>query len=40
MYKGMIKFADDAKLGGIVDSENGYQKLQQGLDHLGKWFKK
>ena len=42
--QGMIsKFVDDTKIGGIVDSEEGYQKLQQDLDQLrsgprnGKW---
>eukprot|EP00061_Rhincodon_typus_P000477 g11833.t1 len=34
------KFADDAKIGGIVDNEEGYQKLQQDRDQLGKWAKK
>ena len=34
------KFADDTKIGGIVDCEEGYQKLQQDLDQLGKWAKK
>ena len=39
--QGMIsKFADDTKIGGIVDIEEGYQKLQQDLDQLGKWAKK
>ena len=28
------KFADDTKLGGIADSEEGYQKLQGDLDQL------
>ena len=32
--------SDDTKIGGIVDSEEGYQKLQQDLDQLGKWAEK
>jgi len=39
--QGMIsKFADDTKVGSIVDSEERYQKLQQDLDQLGKWAEK
>ena len=35
---GMVsKFADDTKIGGIVDSEEGYLRLQQDLDQLGQW---
>ena len=34
------KFADDTKIDGIIDSEEGYQKLQQDLDQLGKWAEK
>eukprot|EP00061_Rhincodon_typus_P007614 g29472.t1 len=34
------KFVDDTKIGGIVDSEKGYQKLQQDLNQLGKWAEK
>ena len=35
---GMVsKFADDIKIGGIVDSEEGYLGLQQDLDQLGQW---
>ena len=30
------KFADDAKIGGIVDSEEGYLGLQLDLDQLGQ----
>eukprot|EP00061_Rhincodon_typus_P001185 g13986.t1 len=38
---GMIcKFTDDTKIGGIMDGEEGYQKLQQDLDQLGKWAEK
>eukprot|EP00061_Rhincodon_typus_P004217 g22023.t1 len=39
--QGMIsKFADDIKIDGIVDSEEGYRKLQQDLDLLEKWAEK
>ena len=31
------KCADESKLGGIIDSEEGYQELQGDLDQLGKW---
>ena len=31
------KFADDTKIGGIVDSEEGYLRLQWDLDQLGQW---
>jgi len=35
---GMVsKFSDDTKIGGIVDSEEGYLGLQQDLDQLGQW---
>eukprot|EP00061_Rhincodon_typus_P013300 g39589.t1 len=34
------KFVDDIKIDGFVDSEEGYQKLQEDLDQLGKWAKK
>lgn len=35
--QGMIsKYVDDIKVGGIIDSEDGYQKLQQDPDQLGK----
>lgn len=36
--QGMIsKYVDDIKVGGIIDSEDGYQILQQDPDQLGKW---
>eukprot|EP00061_Rhincodon_typus_P014449 g41472.t1 len=39
--QGMISmFVDDTKIGSIMDSEEGYQKLQQNLDQLGKWTEK
>ena len=31
------KFADDTKIGGIVDSEESYLRLQRDLDQLGQW---
>ena len=35
---GMVsKFTDDTKIGGIMDSEEGYLGLQQDLDQLGQW---
>ena len=35
---GMVsKFADDTKIGGIVDSEESYRQLQPDLDQLGQW---
>ena len=35
---GMVsKFADDTKIGGIVDNEEGYLGLQWNLDQLGQW---
>ena len=35
---GMVsKVADDTKIGGIVDSEDGYLLLQRDLDQLGQW---
>jgi len=30
-------FADDPRIGGIVDSEEGYRGLQRDLTHLGQW---
>eukprot|EP00061_Rhincodon_typus_P005451 g24982.t1 len=39
--QGMIdKFVDDTKISCTVDNEEGYQKLQQDLDQLGKWAEK
>ena len=35
---GMVsKFADDTKIGGTVDSEEGYLGMQRDLDQLGQW---
>ena len=35
---GMVrKFADDTKIGGTVDSEESYLRLQRDLDQLGQW---
>eukprot|EP00061_Rhincodon_typus_P007068 g28364.t1 len=31
------KFADDTKIGGVVDSEVGYLKVQQDLDQMDLW---
>ena len=31
------KFADDTKIGGRVNSEEGYLGLQRDLDQLGQW---
>ena len=31
------KFADDTKIGGIMDSEESYLGLQWDPDHLGQW---
>eukprot|EP00061_Rhincodon_typus_P004049 g21629.t1 len=31
------KFEDDIKIGGVVDSEEGYLRLQQDLDQMGQW---
>ena len=36
--RGMVsKVADESKLGGIIDTKEGYQKLHGDLDQLGKW---
>ena len=34
------KFADDTKIGGVVDSEEGFLRLQQDLDQMGQWAEK
>lgn len=34
----LVGLQNDTKIGGIVDSEEDCQKLQWGLDHLGKWI--
>jgi len=31
------KFADDTKIGDVLDSEEGFQSLQRYLDQLEKW---
>eukprot|EP00061_Rhincodon_typus_P007917 g30070.t1 len=31
------KFVDDSKIGGVVDSEEGYLRIQQDLDQMGRW---
>eukprot|EP00061_Rhincodon_typus_P013250 g39510.t1 len=37
---GMVcKFADNIKIGGVVDSEEGYLREQQDLDQMGEWAK-
>eukprot|EP00061_Rhincodon_typus_P014892 g42258.t1 len=37
---GMIsKFADDTKIGGVVDSEEAYLRVQWDLDQMGHWAK-
>eukprot|EP00061_Rhincodon_typus_P004849 g23569.t1 len=33
------KFADDTNIGGAVDSEEGYLRVQKDLDHMGQWAK-
>jgi len=36
MYLGLIsKSADDTKVGGIADSDEDCQRIQQGIDRLG-----
>ena len=38
--EGMVsKFADDTKISGVVDSEEGYLRLKQDLDQQGQWAK-
>eukprot|EP00061_Rhincodon_typus_P006699 g27627.t1 len=35
---GMVsKFADDTKIGGVVNSEEGYLRVQRDLDQMGQW---
>eukprot|EP00061_Rhincodon_typus_P014660 g41829.t1 len=31
------KFADDTKVGGVVDSQEGYLRVRQDLDQMGQW---
>eukprot|EP00061_Rhincodon_typus_P001733 g15612.t1 len=36
--EGMVsKFADDTKIGGVVDSEKGYLRVQWDLAQMGQW---
>lgn len=37
MYVKNSNFPDNTKVNDIVDSEDGYETLQQGLDLLCKW---
>eukprot|EP00061_Rhincodon_typus_P000873 g13050.t1 len=38
--EGMVsKFADDTKIGVVVDSDEGYLRVQQDLDQMGQWAK-
>eukprot|EP00061_Rhincodon_typus_P011314 g36239.t1 len=37
LVRGMVgKFADDTKIGGLVDSEAGYLRIQLAVDQLGQ----
>eukprot|EP00061_Rhincodon_typus_P019014 g48444.t1 len=31
------KFADDTTIGGVVDSQEGYLRVEQDLDQMGQW---
>eukprot|EP00061_Rhincodon_typus_P017132 g45691.t1 len=33
----VIKFSDDTKIGGVVDSEEGYLRVEPDLDLMGQW---
>eukprot|EP00061_Rhincodon_typus_P003539 g20325.t1 len=39
--EGMVsRFVDDTKIGGIVDSEEGFLRFQRDLDQMGQWAEK
>eukprot|EP00061_Rhincodon_typus_P009573 g33185.t1 len=31
------KFADETKIGGVLDSKEGYLRVQRDLEHMGHW---